>query len=85
MIIYGSKSYYSIYFVDGEYDSFRHIVIGMCYNIQEAKDVVTALNLLHEAETFESDVYNSIYEEYRPSRDAQFYWEELPTFELKED
>ena len=85
MVVYGLKSYYSIYFTDGEYDSYRKCVVGMCYNIQEAKDIVAAFNLLHEAEIFESDVYNSIYEEYRPSHDARFYWEEIPTFEFKED
>ena len=86
MLIYGKDNAFAIYFEDGEYDSYRKHTVAICNTLTEAQNVTAALNLLHEAETFESDIYNSIYEEYRPSPDARFSWEELPVLlELKED
>ncbi len=89
MLTYGKNNVFAIYFSDGEYDSFRKCTVGICNTLKEAQNVVAALNLLHESELekLESEVYyNSIYEEYRPSPDARFSWEELPVLlELKED
>ena len=90
MILYGKKEQYAIYLSDGEYDSYRHCIIGIVSSPQEAKDIVAELNLLHENKILtilkeETEVYNNIKAEYGLFHDTTFGWENISVFEFKED
>lgn len=90
MVMFSGKEVYAICIVDGEYDSYRHCVIGLVNSPQEAKDIVAELNLIHENEILtilkeESEVYNYVKENFGIFNDSTFEWEGYPIMNFKED
>lgn len=89
MLVYEKESKFIVFMTDGEYDDFRKIPVCVCDTMKEATKVVKELNDIHKlvnlGEYVESEVWNDVANEYAPSNEAEFNWEEFPAVSFKED